>query len=133
MKRADLKGDRGVRQMGFQEIDIVRMVSPITKYAVTVMEPETIRYHLEKALYLARTAARDRSGSTSRWTCRLPRSTPRALAGLPAPSCYAPPSSQLDSSRSLSAIRLLNQAERPCVLVGNGVRSSGGLEQFCGA
>ncbi len=54
VKRADIKGERGVRQMGFQEIDIVRMVSPITKYAVTVMEPRTIRYHLEKAMYLAR-------------------------------------------------------------------------------
>src|SRR5450631_4395747 len=54
VKRPDLKADSGVRQMGVQEVDIVSMVKPITKYAVMVMEPETIRYHLEKAAYLAR-------------------------------------------------------------------------------
>jgi len=54
VKRADMKGNRGVRQMGFQEIDVVQMATPITKYAVTVTDPLTIRYHLDKALYLAR-------------------------------------------------------------------------------
>jgi acetolactate synthase-1/2/3 large subunit len=54
-KRADLKGTSGVRQMGVQEVDIVSMVSPITKYAVTVMEPSEIRFHLEKAVHLALT------------------------------------------------------------------------------
>ena len=49
VKRADLKGERGVRQMGVQEVDIVAMARPITKYAVTVTEPLAIRYHLEKA------------------------------------------------------------------------------------
>jgi acetolactate synthase-1/2/3 large subunit len=39
--------------MGVQEIDIVSIVGPVTKYAVTVMDPGTIRYHLEKAVHLA--------------------------------------------------------------------------------
>nr|MCU0602284.1 thiamine pyrophosphate-binding protein [Desulfobacterales bacterium] len=43
VKRPDMTGARGVRQMGFQEIDIVGLVRPITKYAVTVMEPSSIR------------------------------------------------------------------------------------------
>ena len=43
----------GVRQLGVQEVDICSIVRPITKYAVTVLEPEEIRYHLEKAVYLA--------------------------------------------------------------------------------
>jgi thiamine pyrophosphate-dependent acetolactate synthase large subunit-like protein len=38
-----------------QEVDIVSIVSPLTKYAITVLEPSDIRYHLEKAIYLART------------------------------------------------------------------------------
>ena len=54
VKRPDMIGDRGVRQVGFQEIDIVSLVRPITKYAVTVMEPSSIRYHLEKAVFLAK-------------------------------------------------------------------------------
>ena len=52
-KRPDLMKGTGVRQMGSQEVDIVSMVSCITKYAVTVLEPEDIRYHLENAWHLA--------------------------------------------------------------------------------
>ncbi|MFN8412665.1 MAG: thiamine pyrophosphate-binding protein [Anaerolineales bacterium] len=44
----------GLRQIGDQEADIVSMVRGITKYAVLVREPESIRYHLEKAWYLAK-------------------------------------------------------------------------------
>src|SRR6185436_2568652 len=44
-----------LRQLGDQEVDIVRLVEPITKYAVMVIDPSTIRYHLEKAIFLART------------------------------------------------------------------------------
>src|ERR1039457_6768080 len=43
----------GMRQLGVQEVDIVSIVKPITKYAVTVLEPADIRYHMEKAVYLA--------------------------------------------------------------------------------
>src|SRR5579871_1236782 len=44
---------RGMRQLGVQEIDIVSIVKPITKYAVTVLDPGEIRYHMEKAVYVA--------------------------------------------------------------------------------
>ncbi len=54
VKRADLKRDTGVRQLGVQEVDITSIVKPITKYAVTIIEPESVRYHLEKALHLAK-------------------------------------------------------------------------------
>ena len=43
----------GMRQLGVQEVDIVSIVKAITKYAVTVLDPLEIRYHLEKAVYLA--------------------------------------------------------------------------------
>ena len=42
-----------LRQLGDQEADIVRLVAPITKYAVSVADPRTARYHLEKAIWLA--------------------------------------------------------------------------------
>jgi acetolactate synthase-1/2/3 large subunit len=49
----EFKGDSAVRQVGFQETDIVEIVKPIVKYAVMVDDPVTIRYHLEKAIFLA--------------------------------------------------------------------------------
>ncbi|MBI5191903.1 MAG: thiamine pyrophosphate-binding protein [Nitrospirae bacterium] len=53
VKRKDMLQGKGIRQMGIQEVDIIPLVKPITKYAVTVLEPDSIRYHLEKAIYLA--------------------------------------------------------------------------------
>src|SRR5579864_2225348 len=47
-------GTRGLRQLGDQELDIVRMVKGITKYAVLVDDPNSIRYHLERAWHLAK-------------------------------------------------------------------------------
>ena len=52
-KRADLVGKQNIRQFGIQEVDIVSMVRPYSKYAVRIMDPMKIRYELEKAAYLA--------------------------------------------------------------------------------
>jgi len=62
-----------LRQYGDQELDIEELVRPVTKYCVMVTEPESIRYHLEKALYIARSAVRALAGWTSHSTCRAPR------------------------------------------------------------
>jgi acetolactate synthase-1/2/3 large subunit len=43
----------GMRQLGVQEVDICSIVRPITKYAEIILEPADVRYHLEKAVYLA--------------------------------------------------------------------------------
>lgn len=48
-----LRQDPSIRQVGFQETDIVSIVSPITKYAKIITKPEDIRYELEKAFFLA--------------------------------------------------------------------------------
>lgn len=53
VKTGDLVGDKGVRQIGPQEINIVEMVKPITKYAVLVTKKEEVKYHIDKAIYLA--------------------------------------------------------------------------------
>jgi acetolactate synthase-1/2/3 large subunit len=53
VKRPDRKA-AGMRQLGVQEVDIVSIAKPVTKYAVTVLDPSSIRYHLEKAVWLAR-------------------------------------------------------------------------------
>jgi len=45
----------GMRQLGVQEVDIVSIVKPITKYAVTVLDPSRIRYEMEKAVHIATT------------------------------------------------------------------------------
>ena len=44
---------KNIRQNAFEEIDIVQLVSDITKYAVAIKDPKRIRYELEKAFYIA--------------------------------------------------------------------------------
>ena len=126
-KRADLKGDTGVRQMGVQEVDIVSMVASTTKYAVTVMEPSDIRYHLEKAVHLARTGRPGpvwldlpldvQGASIDEASLRGFDPSEGVIPGLASPDEIA--------SAVRHSIELLNAAERPVVLVGNGVRLGG--------
>ena len=53
VNRHELKGDRGIRQLGFQETDIVSMAKPITKNAIQVEDPNDIPRILEEAFQLA--------------------------------------------------------------------------------
>jgi len=62
-----------VRQRGSQEVDIVSIIKPITKYAVTIDDPQSIRYHLEKAVHWLSLEDRARFGSTFPLTFRLHR------------------------------------------------------------
>ncbi len=48
-----LKGDRAIRQMGFQETDVLSIFSSVTKHAAQVGDPSQIRRHLEEAWYWA--------------------------------------------------------------------------------
>ena len=41
-----------LRQLGDQEVDIVSMAQPVTKYAVTVKDPIEIKEIMDKAIYL---------------------------------------------------------------------------------
>ncbi|GAI31526.1 unnamed protein product, partial [marine sediment metagenome] len=49
-----LKGDKPIRQVGFQENDIVGMAKPITKMAEMLTKPKDVKWLLEKAVYIAK-------------------------------------------------------------------------------
>jgi acetolactate synthase-1/2/3 large subunit len=53
VNRHELKGDRKIRQLGFQETDIVSMAAPITKAAWQVLDPKDLAETLERAFALA--------------------------------------------------------------------------------
>ncbi len=127
VKRADLMKDSGVRQKGPQEVDIVSIVKPITKYAVTVLEPKTIRYHVEKAIHLATTGRR---GPV--WL-DVPLDVQASVVDIDELEGYAPElvSTSSDLKAKVSAvIELINKAQRPLIVAGHGVRLSGAARQF---
>ncbi|MFO1431432.1 MAG: thiamine pyrophosphate-binding protein [Candidatus Competibacteraceae bacterium] len=128
VKRADLKGARGVRQYGVQEIDIVRIVDSLTKYAVTIIEPESIRYHVEKALYLATTGRRGPVWLEFPLDVQGAEVEPEKLVGF-TPESGTPVAGNL-AEETAQAIRLFNEAQRPVLLAGHGVRMAGAVETF---
>lgn len=123
----------GVRQRGSQEVDIVSLVKPITKYAVTIEDPQSIRYHLEKAAYVAR---HGRPGPV--WI-DIPIDVQAAPIEPDSMRTFDPAemsrSGQDGSDVDLAAkirdvIARLNRAERPFIFAGNGVRVSGAAASF---
>jgi acetolactate synthase-1/2/3 large subunit len=113
----------GVRQVGVQEVDIISVVTPLTKYAITILEPTDIRYHMEKALYLA---LHGRPGPV--WI-DIPLDVQAApidettLRGFDPAELGALPDPHIAQAVS-TAIDALNKSERPMLLIGNGIRLS---------
>jgi acetolactate synthase-1/2/3 large subunit len=130
VKRSDMIGDTGVRQMGVQELDIVSIVKSITKYAVTVMEPTTIRYHLEKAVHLARTGRPGPVWIDIPLDIQASQIDPAALKGFDPNEL--PPTGTPDNlpAEVAQTFDLLNTAERPILLIGNGVRLAGARQEM---
>ena len=126
VKRADLMRDSGVRQKGPQEVDIISMVAPITKYAVTIMDPAEIRYHLEKAVHLATTGRRGPVWLDVPLDVQAAPVDPSALAG------YTPdPEAEADLTADVAAvIEFINSAERPIIVAGHGIRLAEAAEDF---
>src|SRR6202521_1439611 len=104
-----LKGDRPVRQIGFQETDVVSIFASVTKYAHQIRAPESIRYNLEKAYHLA---FADRPDDLQRAEV-----DPQRMQG------YEPPKlGALQLAGDLDRLfALLRQASRPVLVLGGGL------------
>ena len=118
-----------LRQLGDQEAPIVRIVMPITKYAVIITDPTQIRKELEKAVYMA---THGRPGPV--WV-DVPMNIQGATVDEEKLEGYTPENSPLpDHSAQINkvdeAIELLSKAERPVVVAGHGIRLSGTIDLF---
>lgn len=125
VKRADLVGEQGIRQFGIQEVDIVSVVKPITKYAVQIQKPEDIRYEMGKAIAMAR---HGRPGPV--WVdipLDIQASTidPEQCRSFDASQLETYPCANEDVDK---AIQLLNQSKRPVLILGNGIRLAGAAQ-----
>lgn len=130
VKRDDLMGNSGVRQLGVQEIDIVSLIRPITKYAVTIMEPASVRYHLEKALYLAKTGRPGPVWIDIPLDVQATAIEPEMLDGFDLTEIDIQ-FDQFNLEKQVSdVVDLINQSERPVILAGNGIRLAGAEKEF---
>ncbi len=124
-------GTKDVRQVGFQETQIVEMMAPITKYSTMLKRAEDIRYELEKATYIAK------SGRPGPVVLDIPMNFQRAPIKKKELRPFLPPKTKpyKDTGESLERkvgriYRLLAKAERPVVVAGGGIRLSGAYEEF---
>lgn len=129
VKRSDMILDKNLRQFGPQEINIIPVVKPITKYAVTIMEPKKIKYYLQKAYYIATTG---RKGPV--WL-DIPLDVQGTVIDEKKLECFMPNEktslNRNDFNKKINTlINLINNSKRPVFLVGNGVYLSNAQKQF---
>ena len=122
VQKKDMVSHRSIRQLGFQEVNLVRMTQGITKYSVSIMNADDVPYHLEKALHLAKT------GRPGPVVLEIPLDIQSSYIDDNART-FSPP--VFSSSYNVDGIiHAINNAERPIILAGNGVRLSGALDEF---
>jgi len=116
-----MKGDTGVRQIGFQETPIVDIAQEITKYAYTIVDPEEIKYQLQKALHIAK------SGRPGPVLIDVPDDLQRQLVDpLKLKNFQAPAAQELPNLKNSlqDIIDLIMNSKRPILIAGWGVHLS---------
>jgi acetolactate synthase I/II/III large subunit len=122
----------GVRQLGVQEMNIVDVVKPMTKYSALVMEPNDIRYELEKAWYLAT------SGRQGPVWLDIPLDVQSAMIDEKKLKGFSPAEikSQYITDRkqigklAAQTLKKVSESQRPVLYAGNGIRLSGAYNEF---
>ena len=119
-------GIANLRQFGTFEVDIVPIVKSVTKYAQLILDPSTIRYHLEKALHIATT------GRPGPVLLDMPLDVQGALIDPDQLAGYTPEYIQFEppSSAILAVMSLLSASRRPLILAGYGVRCARAVSRF---
>ncbi|MBW4889892.1 thiamine pyrophosphate-binding protein [Mucilaginibacter sp. HMF5004] len=118
VNRHEQKGDMGIRQLGFQETDIVAMAKPITKAAFLVNNPDEIPAIFEKAFKIA---VEGRPGPV---LIDLPMDVQRTQID---PSVILHQQSdgfEIPQDKLNSLVADIKAAKRPLILVGRGVKAS---------
>lgn len=119
-----------LRQLGVQEADIIAVVESLTKYAVMVNDPQEIAYHLDKAVYLARTG---RPGPV--WL-DIPMDVQGAIIDEANLERFSPPEVNMEYKESPTddemkrLAELLQNSRRPIIVAGQGIRLAKAMAQF---
>ena len=119
----EYKGDLGVRQRGFQETDIVSIVSPVTKYAVRITDATKLKWYLDYAFYIAQEGRRGPVLLDIPMDIFRADIDPQSMEGFEAP-VY---------NRDTSFDKLkeaLSNASRPVILAGSGIKTSNASDKF---
>lgn len=123
-KTASIAVGRELRMWGVQGFDVVRTVSPFCKYAVMLTDPQTVAYHVDRALYEAR------NGRPGPVWIDVPMDVQSARIDVEQLERFVPPVVEKNDLSAIAArvARMIEGAERPVLLLGNGIRLAGGQQ-----
>ena len=116
---AQLRKNKKIRQIGFQEMEVVDLVKPITKYAVLLKDKNKIRYELEKMLFCAK------EGRPGPVLMDLPDDLQRAEIDPKKLKGFKPP--KIKSKKITFEKKFLNlvkKAKKPLFILGHGINLS---------
>ena len=113
-----------LRQLGDQEINIVDLVKPITKYAVMVTDKNRIKYHLQRAVYEAK------NGRPGPVWLDIPLDVQGAMVDENELIDFSIPTQEVCDTKINEVIDALKNAQRPVIIVGNGVRLSDAISNL---
>jgi acetolactate synthase-1/2/3 large subunit len=121
------KTTKKVRQVGFQETDIVSIVKPITKFAYQLKNPNEIKYALEKAYYLSN------QGRPGPVLIDIPMDFQRVKINLKKMKTFIAPKHRFNNKIVNNIYRvkdLLNKSKRPILILGGGIRMSRSINEL---
>jgi acetolactate synthase-1/2/3 large subunit len=126
VKTADISGKSGVRMLGFQEAPVVDIVKPVTKYSVTVIDPLKIKYHLDKAVYIAKAGRPGPVWIDIPLDVQAAKINPAKLKG------FKPEKEPARSLKkeALKVLSMIEKSQRPVIMAGYGIRISGAVNDF---
>ena len=125
-------GISGLRSFGTAEIDIIPIVSSLTKYAVMVNDPSSIRYHLEKAVYLATSGRPGPVWLDIPMDVQFALINPDELVGFNPSlllSIKNPLASNLEKDIDL-VLKMMSQSRKPLIVAGYGIRQGNAINEF---
>lgn len=115
-----------IRTYGSQEADIIPIVKSITKYSTMIEDPKRIAYELDKALYYARNGRKGPVWIDIPIDVQNMRVEPDELERYVAEEKKMRPKQE-----DIQYIKKeLNDAKRPVILIGSGVRSANSVSKF---
>lgn len=111
-----------LRQLGDQEVDIIKIVSPLTKYAKMVTDPKEIKYHIDRAVY---EALNGRFGPV--WL-DIPMNVQSSVIEEDELIDFVIPKSSKKDLRIDEVIKKINESKSPLIVAGQGIRLSNQIE-----
>lgn len=127
VKSADLKAGSGLRMLGVQEADIVSIVEPITKAAITLTDPQAVAEVFDQLEHAALSGRRGPVWLDVPLDVQAVQVDPAKLRRARLPAAVAPVELDEPVARTLE---LLKSAKRPGIIAGNGIRMAGAVDGF---